>query len=300
MRVKLPPLNFLVTAEAISRCGSFTAAGAELNLTPSAVSHQIRSLERWLGFKIFDRTPKRVMVTEAGQRYLSRVSTLIAELESVTTDAVQEAQSQKTLRLQTTDSLASRWLVPRLPRFQEEHPLTTVQVTTYEYTEDFRASEADLAILWGDGHWQNHQSEPLLPETIFPVCHPDLIDGPEGAGFFSNQLLHDDNLGVTWDEWWDGAGGEVQGFGPVDFNTGTRFNHSHLALLAAESRHGIVLASGPLIRDSLRRGLLVAPFHYKHDVGCGYHVVISSDSDWSGRSKELINWLMGEAEASAL
>jgi LysR family glycine cleavage system transcriptional activator len=294
VRRRLPPLNFLVTAEAVARRTSFTAASEELHVTPSAVSHQIRSLEAWLGFPLFHRNPKMVVLTEQGERYLSKVARIIADLETATTEAVEGASKQKTLRIQTTDSFASRWLVHRLPKFQDENPSLAVQIVTFEYTEGFRTTEADIAILYGRGDWPNHVSYLLLREMILPVCHPSIVNGVDGCGFFSNTVLHDDNLGTSWEEWWDNAGDEVAQFGAVDFAHGLRFNHSHLALQAAEKGHGILLASMPLIVDALAENRLTAPFSYQHDTGCGYHLLLVPDTNTRRRCEPLADWLLSQ------
>jgi LysR family glycine cleavage system transcriptional activator len=291
MRRRLPSLSSLIAAEAVGRHASFTAASSELLVTPSAVSHQVRDLEAWLGFSLFERSTRAVVMTSAGRSYLTAVSQTLNALEVATTKAVDKQGNRRTFRLQTTDSFASRWLVDRLPDFVFRNPMWPVQISTWEYTEGFRSDEADVAVLYGRGDWPRSLSTLLLKETILPVCSPALIKKNNGAVLLS-PLLHDDNLGVTWPEWAAIAKVELTKYLKTDFNGGLHFNHSHLALQSAEKGSGIVLASRPLIQDALEKGKLVAPFEHQIATGFGYYVVQPRERRQRERCRPLVEWLL--------
>jgi LysR family glycine cleavage system transcriptional activator len=292
MKRKLPPLASLATAAAIAQERTFTAAAEKLHVTPSAISHQIRGLEDWLGFALFRRDVRSVRITEEGAAYLEKVSVILNNLESVTLEAMEQAGKRKLLRIQTTDSLASRWLVSLLPSFQAKHPNLSVSIVTREYTEGYRSTDADIAILYGRGDWPNFVCNLILREAILPVCSPELLRGDPLETLRGNRLLHDDNLGTTWEDWLAFAGIEMPPIGDRQHAHGLHFNHSHLALQAAEQGAGIVLASLPLVADALASKKLVAPFEQQLETGFGYHLVQSLDADQQRRSRTLVEWLM--------
>lgn len=294
MKRRLPPLTALATAEAVARHPTFTAAADELHVTPSAISHQIKGLEEWLGFSLFRRDARSVRLTEEGADFLGKVAGILNGLESVTLEAMERAGKQKKLRIQTTDSFASRWLIERLPHFQHENPSMSVQIVTREFTEPYRPNEADVAVLYGRGDWPNCVSEMLLKETILPVCSPRLLLGDPLKTLFSNKLLHDDNLGTTWEEWLDFARIGIDQGRRADSLYGLHFNHSHLALQAAEQGGGVLLASRPLVIDALREGRLAAPFNQELDTGHGYFLVQSPEPERQKRSILLASWLWAQ------
>lgn len=295
MRRKLPPLSLLAAAETVSRCESFTAAAAELNVTPSAISHQVKSLETWLGFKLFRRNSRSLRLTPQGGAYLSEVSGLLDRLEAITLSAMEDAGRTTMLRVQTTDSFAGRWLVRRLPRFQATHPSVSVRIVTREFSEGFKPDDADMAILYGRGDWDNFFCSLLLKEEITAVCSPQRLERAGSGILREGQFIHDDNLGVTWADWLAFAG--LAGAGMSYRAPGLHFGHSHLALQAAERGDGIALASWPLVMDAVADGRLVMPFAARMATGSGYYIVQPASAERRKRCRILCDWLVSEAEA---
>lgn len=295
---RLPPLIPLIAAETVARLGGFTAASEELHVTPSAVSHQIRQLESWLGFPLFRRSTRSVVLTAAGAQYLEGVSGTLNTLEATTAIAMEQAGKLVVARLQTTDSFAARWLVDRLPAFLEQHAGISVRVDTRKYTESFKIAEADLGILYGRGDWPVQHITPLVMETILPVCSAATASKlkKNRNKLASVQLLHDDNLGTSWHDWWQSAQVERSEIEDIGLQAGLHFNHSHLALRAAEQDSGILLASWPLVVDALRCGELVAPFNHQMPTGYGYYLLESPNTRIRQRCKPLADWLREEAD----
>ena len=297
MKRRLPPLNAIIAFEAAARLKSFKAAAAYLLVTPSAISHQVRTLEDWLGTKLFERGGRTTHLTSAGERYVAELTQLLDCLEIVTRNEQERAQRQFVLRLQTTDSFANRWLVARLPRFQQQFPNITPQVLTFHFLEDFRHSEVDLAVLFGAGNWRNSDARLLLAETIFPVCNPSLLKDIAHKGRHSLAalpLICDDNLGASWNDWFAVAGEEVAEKSVDECRLGPRFNHSHLALKAAELGDGVALASKPLVMDALNDGKLIAPFTAELSTGCGYYLVLPDGDDVPDRCLPFVEWLCAQ------
>ena len=297
MKRRLPPLNAVVAFEAAARLKSFKAAGASLLVTPSAISHQVRGLEDWLGAKLFERGIRNIRLTEAGERYVSEVTRLLDELEAVTRVERERVKQTYILRLQTTDSFANRWLVARLQKFQQDHPEITPQIITYDFLEDFRASEVDIGVLFGRGNWRNGAARLLLEETIFPVCSPELLKDlrcDSGIALSRCALICDDNLGASWENWFGAAKQEVQPDTVAAVRFGPRFNHSHLALKAAELGDGMALASKPLVLDALAEGKLVTPFDTELPTGYGYYLVRPQNGDLPECCGSFIDWLFSQ------
>lgn len=292
---KLPPLTGLVAADAVARLSSFSAAADELHLTPSAISHRVRVLEDWLGFSLFTRNTRSVTLTTAGRRYLNAVAKSLSELETMSIHAqTQEGQNQ-IIRLQTTDSFANRWLVDRLPTFLQNHPDISVQIITREYTEGFRTTEADVAILYGQGDWEGCITTPFMKETIFPVLSPTMSKSTITEDFFqTTPLIHDDNLGTTWIDWWQAASIESGDYGEYESQAGLHYNHSHLALKAAERGDGIALASEPLVMNALDNGQLIKPFGFKLRTEYGYYLLQRYDNQEF--CIKFIDWLLDEVK----
>lgn len=125
-------------------------------------SHQIRRLEDWLGFKLFERSTRAIALTGAGRRYFNGVTSLLKRLEKITQNETTRLQNKTVITLQTTDSIATRWLIPRLPEIHRSNPELTVKIITNEFHEPFRSQEADIGILIGKGEWQQAYAQLLF------------------------------------------------------------------------------------------------------------------------------------------
>jgi len=295
----LPPLTAVVVFEAAARHMSFKRAGDELCVTPSAVSHQVRVLEDWLGVKLFERGARQVELTDFGARYQLELGALLDRLEQSSTGEVDRRKRRKSITVQTTDSFATRWLIPRLSEFESLHSDVTVKIITRDFRDGLRDSEADLGLLLitdkTPGAAANHDARLLFAEEVFPVCAPGLTQDMESIGIddLSNfTLIHDDNVGVTWQEWIATAAGEQTDTANIKAKRGPRYNHAHLALKAAELGNGFALASNVLAGDALQDGLLIAPFTNKIASGRGYYLVQSQDPEVKALCRPFAEWVM--------
>jgi LysR family transcriptional regulator, glycine cleavage system transcriptional activator len=199
--VRLPSLNGLRAFEAAARHLSFTRAAAELNVTQTAISHQIRRLEEQLGLRLFMRQQRTLLLTEDAQQYLPAVRAACADLR-LATDRLLRADGKSVLAVSCLPSLAAKWLVPRLAVFQRDDPDIEVRIATATRLVDFRREEVDLAIRYGNGRWPGLRADWLMSENVFPVCSPALLAGdrplrrPEHLA--SHTLLH---VNLYRDEW---------------------------------------------------------------------------------------------------
>ena len=154
---RLPSLIALRAFEAAARLGSFQAAAAELHVTPSAISHQIRALEGELGVPLFERLDKRVVLARGGQELFPAVHEAMELLQAASL-RVRRLAGERRLVLSSAPLFATRWLMPRLADFHARHPDWALHVRATLEEEDFRSGEIDLAIRWGDRdrHWPQH------------------------------------------------------------------------------------------------------------------------------------------------
>ena len=263
MSRRIPPLNAVRAFEAAARNLSFTHAANELNVTQAAISHQIKSLEEWLGMPLFRRLNRAVSLTEEGSAYLPAASAALDGLASATAKLMRDGES-RSLTVTTLDSFAAQWLMPRLKNFRARHPDIDVRILASDERVDFNRHEVDLAIRYGMGHWPGLEVTPLMTEELFPVCSPALLHGahplrrPEDL--VHQILLHDDlsfsNGAVDWQVWLRTVGAD----GGVDAGRGPFFGHSHLVIQAAIDGQGVALGREVLVADALADGRLVRPF----------------------------------------
>ena len=295
---RLPPLNALRAFEAVGRHLSVSRAAAELNVTPAAVSHQVKGLETALGVSLLRRLNRAVVLTEAGQLCLpllsegfDRLSDAVAKLETGGDAGV--------LTVSVTPGFASKWLVPRLERFTEANPAIDVHINATMEVSDLRRGGADIAVRFGVGRYPDLVSDKLFDESAVVVCSPSLVDGRvplrEPADLAGHVLLHDhshpeDLTTLDWAQWLRAAG--VSG---VDISRGLRFNAAGLAIQAAAEGAGVLLARHSLVADDLASGRLVVPFSVSLPIAMAYHLVCDERSLRIPKVKAFRDWVLLEA-----
>ncbi|HEY5701165.1 MAG TPA: transcriptional regulator GcvA, partial [Gammaproteobacteria bacterium] len=231
MSRKLPPLNALRAFEAAARHLSFTRAAAELHVTQAAVSHQVKSLEDYLGIKLFRRFNRSLLLTDEGQAYLPTMTRAFDLMNDATARLVKKDPSGP-LTVSVLPSFAARWLVPRLGRFRRAHPEVDLRIDPAADLAYFGRGDVDIGIRYGRGDYPGLRADRLMAEDIFPVCSPALLagehplDDPEDLAYHT--LLHDDGHG-DWRTWLLAAQVER-----VDPNRGTVFTDSSMLIEAAK------------------------------------------------------------------
>ncbi|MEZ5733552.1 MAG: LysR substrate-binding domain-containing protein [Paracoccaceae bacterium] len=166
---RLPNLVWLRAFEAAARLGSFTAAAEELCLTQAAVSHQVRSLEETIGFRLFERKARSLALTTMGHAYLPSVRKAMEEL-SLVTQGLFGPLGRRSVTLRAPISTAVLWLAPRLKRFRAAHPDIQIRLVSAVWADSVSDEEVDVDIRLGTGSWPGLQSEKLSGETTVPVC----------------------------------------------------------------------------------------------------------------------------------
>src|SRR3989440_9185674 len=176
MTARLPSLNGLRAFEAAARHLSFTQAASELNVTQTAISHQIKRLEEELGVRLFIRQNRSLALTQQAQEYLPGIRAAFNDLR-LATDRLLRKDDDHVLTVSTLASLAAKWLLPRLTAFQEAHPGIDVRITTSTNLVDFQRDNVDAAIRYGRGQWAGLRADWLMADELFPVCSPALLQG---------------------------------------------------------------------------------------------------------------------------
>lgn len=231
MAYRLPPLNTLRLFEAAGRHCSFKLAAEELNVTPSAVSHGIQTLEDWLGVPLFVRGHRSLELTSAGRAYLPRVRDALAQLASAT-EAVPGRRPTGKLSVSVAPTFGLRWLVPNLHRFHERHPDIEVTLDTSLRPVEFPRDGIDIAIRMGRGDWPDLYALCLVVEELVPVCSPDMAASIVSvADLRSRTLLHVVNVSEDWAVWAD-----LADVSDLDLGRGLRMDTLHMALEAAAPR----------------------------------------------------------------
>ncbi len=252
MARKLPPFAAVRAFEAAARCLSVKDAADELCVTPSAVSHQIRTLEEFLDTALFNRDGNRLSLTLTGQAYLGKLTGLLDALDADT----RAARGGRDLRILSTPGLAARFIVPRLSRFEHAN-LVRLRVSEGAPDTDFARNDADVVLHWTDTPVPGVVVEPLMESGRYPVISPGLrdreaVEQPEDL--LRLTLFHDEVMDA-WPEWFRAAG-----LDSPDMPRGPCFPHCELSSTAAERGQGVALAYDAVVRDTLRAGTLVRLF----------------------------------------
>ena len=288
MHEELPPIAFLRAFSRAAETLSLKEAAADLNLSPSAVSRQIQSLEAHLGVMLFRRLNPGLEITEEGRRYLETVNRVLAELRRAQ-EGLAVARSGP-LRVSALESFTESWLIPHLSDFERIHPGIELQVEATLRYADFERDPVDVAIRFGTGPWDDLHSEPIVDLTYFPVCSPTLGgESPlrEPGDLRSHTIIHVSQTPDAWSEWLRQAG--VAGLQPKRSVT---YDHLSIALSAAESGHGVALSSDFLCSQRLATGRLLAPFRVRARSASTYHLVCRPEGLEDPRIVALRDWLV--------
>ncbi|MBS0561290.1 MAG: transcriptional regulator GcvA [Proteobacteria bacterium] len=290
----LPSLTGLRAFEAAARHMSFTRAAAELNVTQTAISHQIRRLEEQLGLALFVRRNRALALTREAQEYLPAIRTAFEELRRAT-EKLRRPDHEAVLTVSTTASLAIKWLVTRVASFQDAHPGIEVRLTTSTHLVDFQREEVDMAVRFGRGHWAGLRADWLMAEDMFPVCSPALptaerpLRRPEDLAHHT--LLHTSTWREDWQLWLTAAGLPVTLAG----RRGLTFDQSLTALQAAMEGLGVAMGRTHLVESDIAAGRLVAPFDVVLPQDAGYYVVAPQATAASPKIARFRDWLIASA-----
>jgi LysR family glycine cleavage system transcriptional activator len=259
-------LNGIKAFEAAARSGSFAGAGAELNVSPAAISRMVHLLEERLGVALFERKANRLVMTQAGRAYQSGLSPIFDALASLTAQVTASA-SVRVLTIGVGPTFAMRWLIPRLADFRREEPGIDVRITTGGAAAPF-GDDWSCGITLGDGEWPGLAAEPLFAADLMPVCAPRLArELKRPSDLRGSSLLRVAHATEDWPSWLKAAGIARTSA------RGLEFQFYGQALQAAVDGLGIAMGIRPYIDDDLAAGRLVAPFALSVPKGMRWYLV---------------------------
>lgn len=290
MTPRFPPLASLRVFEAAGRHQSFKRAAAELHVTPSAVSHTIVALEQTLGVALFTRTPRKLSLTPAGADYLPYVSEALS-LIAIGTRRLPRANATRAIAVSCAPTLASRWLLPRLPGFRARWPGINVDVDTSQRQVGFPADGFDFALRMSRTPAAGPAWTRLFGEHLVPVCSPAYRDAAGGNDLRRATLIHVTPASEDWQAWWD-----RNATGPLPTG-GLRVDTIQLAFEAAMAGLGVALGRRPLVDRDLASGALVELTQGAMAAESAYWLVGSEEADDRPDLRGFRHWLIEEATA---
>lgn len=292
----LPPLAALRAFEAAARHLSFKRAAEELRVTPTAVSHQIRLLEDTIGLPLFERQPRRVALTAAGQKLYPVLRDGFESFSRVLA-GLAAPPPRRSLTVSATPAFTAKWLVPKLATWQPKRQGLDLCLHASAEPVDLDTGIADAAIRYGGGPYPGLHAELLFEDRFAPVASPRLdLHAPQALG--NHTLLHFEwrrprRDTPTWRLWAARAG--IDGFDP---DSGLRFSDESHAIQAAIAGQGVALLSLALVADELASGALVRPFGPELP-GYRFQLVYPEASAGHPDIAALREWLHGVAAVTA-
>jgi LysR family glycine cleavage system transcriptional activator len=287
-RSRLPPLNALRAFDAVARHQTVVKAADELNVTPSAVSHQLRTLEDALGVPLFSRDKTRLKLTPNGDALLPSVRAafqMIANAAARVGDAVMAGD----LVVSSPVGLTSRWMTRHVREFLQAYPDVRLKVITSNDDKEVYSPKVDVCIRYGTGVWPDRQVSLLSHVDLFPVCSPAMINGPQGVRTvddLKSHLLLCEDSGSEWTRWLFAAPST-----PPDGFRMVEIGNAHIAIEAALHGQGAALGDSLLVQDDLNEGRLVRLFKKSVPAKHAYHVVCREEVRQTPLAAAFISWI---------
>ncbi|RZF26707.1 LysR family transcriptional regulator [Paraburkholderia sp. UYCP14C] len=293
MRRKIPSTLALSAFEAAARHQSFTKAADELAVTQSAICRQIASLEDFLCLKLFRRDRRGVALTEAGLAYSRKVAARLDDVERDTVELMGRGGGGAALEVAVVPTFATKWLLPRMPKFMTAHPDITINLTTRTRPFLFGDTEFDAALYAGLASWPGTASRFLMRESLIAVCSPELIAPRrklKAADWGRYRLLQQSTRPYAWREWFASRGMQVEG----DMS-GPRFELFSMHAEAAIQGIGVALIPRLLIEDELKRRVLIPVAEHDYLSDRSYYLIYPEQKSDSAPLGVFRDWIEEQA-----
>jgi LysR family glycine cleavage system transcriptional activator len=298
-RRNLPSLDLLRGFEAAARNLSFTKAAAELFVTQSAVSRQVKTIEDHLGVALFARSHRALRLTEAGHDLYRATAQALRELSDAAS-RIKERSAGRALTVTATIGFSSLWLIPRLTDFRHQRPEIDIRISANNKMLDLEREGIEVAIRYCEAKAAPERAIKLFGEVVLPVCSPNLVTHtaplakPEDLRH--HVLLHYERPeGITpwlsWTMWLETV--QLGGLKPAG---SLRFSQYDQTIHAAINGQGVALGTSPLVRQMIKQGELIAPLEKKFESARAYYLVISAEAAKRPEVKEFADWLMRQAK----
>ena len=295
MKRRLPPFVAIRAFEAAARHKSFTSAARELNVTQSAISHQVKRLEEFLDTTLFSRGSHGIELTAIGKDFLGELSDILDRLDA-STRRFHHPNSPELLRIRATPAFTSRWLLPRMHRFQSRYPDLDYDIAIGLPPTDFSQGDVDIFIHWGTEPVSGARVEPFFSSVRAPVASRDYLRGApdiKSPADLLNLTLLQDKVLDGWAQWF-----EACGIVPPAARRGPKFAHCELVLQAAESGQGVALPYTALIEAELGSGHLVRLLDVETPPVVIYSLAYKEADISDPKIRAFRDWIFEEVRAS--
>ena len=294
MRRNLPPFTALKAFEAAAKHNSFKAAAEDVSLSPSAISHQIRLLEDYLGFQLFIRDKGLVRLSERGREYHTSILSIFDNLEQTTQD-FRIHQNKTKIVINLFHSFLSSWLYEKLPDFQKKHPEIELSFISSDNPPEYDKFEFDVAIYFGKKPLINVKSVHLLDDYMTMVASPEMAASlPAAADIFDLEqfpFLHCTCETKEWETWFNSFGQPCPK-GDYQLNT----NDRSMVLKGAAQNMGIAIGRQPFMDKHLKDGTLVVPYDKYIDTGYKYYFTYPKSLEQNENIIHFEKWLLEECQ----
>lgn len=291
MPASLPPLNGLRVFECAARHLNFTLAAEELSITQSAVSHQVKGLEEWLGFSLFERHGQRLSLTPGGKLYAGALGMAFSKMVQATQDLMTTG-SHQILNLRGYGTFFVRWLIPRISDFQEKNRDIKIRLTTHVEAVDFTRDNVDLGIVYGVGPWDGCRSDLLFTDALIPVMSVKLaarLGKPSSLeAMLKLPMLHSRRR-AQWDDWLRAVGATRK---PAENDM--YFEDVTILYQSALEGLGVALVQIKYVERDLAEGRLVVPYPFTLERQGGYHLVCPVETADDDKIVRFRDWLLAQ------
>lgn len=272
----------------VARTQSVIAAAEHLNVTSSAISQQLRSLEEHIGTTLVVKSGRALRLTEAGERYFDLISEDIEHIIKVT-DQIKGIKTPTRLTIRATPTISTKWLLPRLGEFLSSHPDLEVRLDGSNEPTDFSRERVDIEIRHGTGRWPGLYIQPLTTEHFIPVCSPS-IAAPASlmpSDLKDYRLIHSVKAQIQWRNWFAKVGYKEEGF-----SGSLHFDRSHMSVDAAALGLGIALESTLMMDRELSEGKLIIPSKVIPDIPiCTQWIVCPNQNLRLPHVRKFVEWI---------
>ena len=296
----IPSFSALRAFEATAKFGSLKEAADHLNITPSAISHQIRGLEKDLNVELFKRTKTGVYLTSTGEYYLESIQSAL-EIVRQATQTVSRNKDIEVLKISTLSTLSTLWLIPKLKNFHQQYPNIRINLLDDTDISDFTKSNLDAAIRYdfhGKTKWPGLTSIPLIEEYIVPVCtvkflqqNPNTMDVSE---LINNRLLANHRHPDEWQSWLTSVSAN---FSPKDLTSQVILDTSNMTLSAAKNNLGIALGRTPFVDKFLKNKELIRVTTKIQFRGTRHYLVFPETTRKNKNFSKFEKWITSTAKA---
>lgn len=286
---KLPPLNPLKVFEVVARLKSITNASKELYVTQAAISRQIYVLEEYLQRQLFIHRRGKITITEEGRAYFEAISPCLHKIAQATEDIVKNRDTN-VLHINTYQTFADYWLIPKLPKFRELYPKIELHIRTDVKPVSSEDINSDIFIQFGEKNWPGHTATKLLSDMIEPVCSPEFKErhglGRDPGELAKVPLLHSNYRRRDWQDWLTSVGVEE-----LDAVAPLYFRSTSLAYQAAQRGLGVAMGQLELLDEEIAAGRLVTVYDRPHPRPWGYYVLYAKSAKLHPAARHFLKWI---------